>query len=565
MSFSALSPLVFGLGLAVLAGVLYLLQRLRVRHRELEVVTTLFWHEAVHETRARVLVQRFRHPWAYALVLAICALLWAAIAEPRPSAGSGREHVALLDTSAGMGRGARFERARESLLVWAARLPRSKRTVIASGARRRTLLLPGEEIALLGERLAGFEPEAAPSSIAAELELLARTAPGSISVAVFGGAGLDERFAASLPAGLEVRFVGDDGALAGEARNVGICALGASPASSGAWDAVDVFVELRGAAADAAPGLAAELDGSREGLISELQATGDGAWRYLFRDLPAAGGLLRVQLEGGDVLVLDDAATLRLPDRPRLRVQVEPAWLDILAPALENDPAVVLVSADPDLVVGDVGGAQVPALRFVPAASQAEAFLATYDDERPAPLVLHEALGSLGLADIDSAGLAERADAPIALGVRAGARREITVWSELLGEGFDFRDSRAFPLFVARAMRWLADTEPVTPWVAAGEELALHTSLQDESGARLDALGLAIAPPVAGGYTSAGGAVLHASLLAPGSTLAPIHATTSLAELEAPAGERDLVTWLLLLALALLVGEWALVRTERMP
>ncbi len=46
MSFGNLgAPLVIA-GLLGLAGVLYLLQRLRVRHRELTVVTTLFWLES---------------------------------------------------------------------------------------------------------------------------------------------------------------------------------------------------------------------------------------------------------------------------------------------------------------------------------------------------------------------------------------------------------------------------------------------------------------------------------------------------------------------------------------
>ena len=83
--------------LAALAGALYLLQRLRVRHREVDVATTLFWHEAVHETRARVLVQRFRHPWAYALLLAISALLWSVVGAPE------REVTAPLriDTTSG--------------------------------------------------------------------------------------------------------------------------------------------------------------------------------------------------------------------------------------------------------------------------------------------------------------------------------------------------------------------------------------------------------------------------------------------------------------------------------
>ena len=53
------------LGAAALAAGLFLLQRLRVRHRPVVVVSTLFWQEALQEARARVLVQRFRHLFTY--------------------------------------------------------------------------------------------------------------------------------------------------------------------------------------------------------------------------------------------------------------------------------------------------------------------------------------------------------------------------------------------------------------------------------------------------------------------------------------------------------------------
>ena len=76
MSFGFVPWALGALGLVGIAGVLYALQRLRVRHRQVEVETTLFWQQAIEESRARVLTQRFRHPWTYALLLVICSLLW---------------------------------------------------------------------------------------------------------------------------------------------------------------------------------------------------------------------------------------------------------------------------------------------------------------------------------------------------------------------------------------------------------------------------------------------------------------------------------------------------------
>ena len=55
MSFQLLSGGAALLGAAALAGLLFVLQRLRTRQREVEVPTTLFWHDAIEAARARVL------------------------------------------------------------------------------------------------------------------------------------------------------------------------------------------------------------------------------------------------------------------------------------------------------------------------------------------------------------------------------------------------------------------------------------------------------------------------------------------------------------------------------
>ena len=107
MNLTFFSGAVTAAGIAALAGGLFWLQRLRVRHREVPVVTALFWREAVEETRARELRLRFRHPLAYLFILAICAALWLAAAGLRFEAGSDRSVVLLLDASAGMARGTR--------------------------------------------------------------------------------------------------------------------------------------------------------------------------------------------------------------------------------------------------------------------------------------------------------------------------------------------------------------------------------------------------------------------------------------------------------------------------
>ena len=90
-------------GLAAIAGVLFLLQRLRVRHRPVLVISTLFWRAAVEEARARVLVERFRHPLVYLFLLAICAFLWLAAAGLDGEDRDGRRHLVLVEGSAAAG------------------------------------------------------------------------------------------------------------------------------------------------------------------------------------------------------------------------------------------------------------------------------------------------------------------------------------------------------------------------------------------------------------------------------------------------------------------------------
>ena len=50
-----MSPLGFGLGLAMLAGAVFLLQRLRIQRIERVVPTLIFWQAALRDTQARKL------------------------------------------------------------------------------------------------------------------------------------------------------------------------------------------------------------------------------------------------------------------------------------------------------------------------------------------------------------------------------------------------------------------------------------------------------------------------------------------------------------------------------
>jgi hypothetical protein len=577
MTFANLSTPWVLAGLAGLAALLYALQHLRTRYREVTVVTTLFWRQVVDVAPVRKFWERFRHVWAYALILAICSLIWIAVAEPQFEDTRDRTfHVVVLDGSAGMAGGARFQDTVRELKRHVSRLPADRRQVIWSGAQIRPLLNPGEHDLVLDRRLAPLVPEAAPASLERVVRQLSASQRGGhpTSVLVFGDAPVRKQVLDLLPPAMTAKRAASPGPAEG---NRGITALGASEALSGAWNKVDVFVRAQ-ATKDGAPirvgDLQFDLDGRAvAGAEAVAPETGAG---FVIHDLPAGGGLLTVRLSNGDGLPLDDAASLRLPDKPILKVLVSPSLAPVLRPALEADPGVTLTSADPDVVIRHAGegiGGSLPAMEFVSATAQAQAFLFTHPDTLDSAAVFTDAVNALGLKQIDAMSLAQVSQRPIEVSIAGGRQWRFSVWQELLSDDYNFTQSRAFPLFVASAVRWLAGTSAWYPYVAAGQPLTTTSTGERPwivgAGNRvLDPLGVAFVPARAGQLTlESGGKPLSVSLLDPEITTGerdpalPV-ATAADVRLAAPT---SLVTWLLLLAVAMLGAEWFLYQKGRMP
>jgi len=166
-------PFLLG-GAAVLAGLLYALQQLRIRYTEIVVPTAMFWREAARDAPVRVFRRRFRHWLAYLLSLLICWLLWLGLAEPAADGPEdGQYHVLYLDGSAHMSAPGDLERAAERLRDDLKGLPEDRREVIWGGAWNLKLLNAGEEDLLFDRRLEGLEAEPSPSPIDEQLRLLA--------------------------------------------------------------------------------------------------------------------------------------------------------------------------------------------------------------------------------------------------------------------------------------------------------------------------------------------------------------------------------------------------------
>lgn len=563
-------------GLGLLAAGLYALQILRIRYREVTVVSTLLWRKAMQEAPVRKLREHFKHPWAYALVLAICSLIWLALAEPQiKQTDDGRFHVLILDGSAAMAAGDRYEDAVQALKDQVRSLPPERRQVLWSGAQVRSLLNPGEDDLLLDRRLKSLKPEAAPAGAEKLIGDLSATRHGreSTEVLLFGAAPVSKTVIASLPKDFSVKRAK---AIEPLKHNSGITALGFADAQSGHWDKVDVYLQAQATGNEAvkAQDLSIDLDGKPVTVALQPIPGGEGGG-WLLQELPAQGGLLTVRLSGKDDLELDNSASLRLPNKPFINVQLSPQLDAQLRAVLLADPAIRVTDTDAMLVIRNGGesiGGNLPALEFVGANSQPQAFLLTYPKNVDAEGGFTEAVNAIGLKQIDAMALADAARRPIEVSMKAGEQWKVSLWQELLGEDFNFTRSRSFPLFIASSVRWLAGIQPGYPYAAAGEPLSGDSidsvHVVDDKGRPIDALGVKFTPEQAGPLALASRArPLAVSLLDPVTTEGGADSSLEVASSLASDGvsSSHWVTALILLALLLLAAEWYWYRKGRMP
>ncbi len=554
MSFARFGPLGVLLGLAGLAGVLYLLHRLRVRHREHEVVTTLFWREAVEDVRARVLVRRFRQPLAYALMCAIAAALWLGVSGPSIEPGDVRDHVILLDASAGMIRGGRLADAVDAAQARVRALPRARTRVVVCGARPETALLPGEDEVLLAARLHDLQPASCPPTTGDAVRSILR-APHENPVTVHVIGDLPE----TVPGGANV-VVEVTPIAAQDAPNAGITSIGVTPARSGRRGVVDVFVETR-SDAGAAPEAVLSVAGRETVLLS-----GDDAVRQaLHLDVPAGAGTVEARIAGSDAIVADDTASIRLPSDTPIRVRVDDALRPVIEAVTAAAPDLVLVDAAADVTVTrDRRQVDQPTLT-VADPDAGHAIHVTHPGGRSAAAVLDEIVAALSLDAIDATGLARRAGRAVSVGVEPGDTRQLRVWPAFLGDDSALHAARTHPVFIAGALRWLAGRADTPSFAAAGERVPqLRGTLVAADGARQDALGAALTLPRAGDYSDERGETVSVSLSSPFVTTG--NRGESAAPTAAPSGggSTGLVTLLGVVALVLLLVEWMAHRTGRM-
>ncbi|MDM3870351.1 VWA domain-containing protein [Porticoccus sp. W117] len=572
MTFSNLSSITVISGLLVCAGILYALQWLRIRHRQKTVATMLFWRQAITDAPVKTFWEKFHYWWFFLLSLLICSLIWLAVAGPQwdrdPDANF---TVLVLDGSAGMAKGDRFQQAVSALQADLSELPENRRQVVWAGAAVATLLHSGEHELLLTERLRGRLPEAAPASIERYLRHLGNLAreSGDVQVRFYGDAPLATSLLDSLPGHLQVLRVASPASTT--MNNRGITALGVAEAQSGDWGKVDIYVRVDGTMPDTIdpPDIQITLGGeSLDHQQTPILSEG-GAYSFHLLDVPANGLLLTVAI-GSDDFLLDDSASITLPSRKPVRVQLSASLDESLKTVLLSDPAIAVVENNADVVIrrqGESLGQGLPAIELVAAEQQQQAFVFSYPENLESHGDLAAVVQTVGLDQIDATGLAEQHGRPIEVSILPGEGWRLSMWQELIGPDYNLVKSRTFPLLMSKTIRWLAGTGGWFPYLAAGD-IAYPRDIPRqglEHSSYIDS----VAPlvfPVAGEAAISDETTLAVSLLDSELTLYEATATLD-AEQSAitPSAVLDLTDWLLLAALLLLAGEWMLYQRGRMP
>lgn len=572
MSFFNLSPLLVGLGLLALAGLLFLLQQLRIRYTELPVATTMFWAAAVREAPVRVLRQRFRHLLAYLLALLICWLLWIGFGGPLTGAQrTAGFSILVIDGSAHAATGDIFQQSKRQLLNDVSKYARDSREVFLSGAQNMRVLATGEEKLVLERRLDELEPVAASSSLEELLRILPRnnSYPDEVNIVVYGGAPISQHALDRLPEGYSVSRKIET---LEDFENRGVVALGIAEPLSGKWDTVDVLFRIL-----ATEGLVVGPDdfrvqiGDQELAAPRLESISSNEFRV--RDIVADGSVFSVSIAQTDDLEFDNEARVTLPKKERVSIALGGDVPTAIRRAIDADEGIEIVglgAASVAILGPNDSESSIPYLRSTTMATQEKAFVIGYTGELDAMEALHQSVADLGLAEIDSAAMATELDQEIGIELKHTDLRYVSVWNELVSESFNFKDSLSFPIFVSKSIRYLADQEPWYAYLAAGRQPVEQTSGSSLASSDLlaeYAIGASYVRNEAGTLELRDGSSLQVSLLDPSTAVRSDSQSLTDAVIESSNAQTvwGIATWLALLAVLLLGLEWYLYQRGLMP
>jgi hypothetical protein len=294
---------------------------LKVRRQRVQVPTLMLWGRVVRNQREARPFDRFRRHLLFLLQLLALLLLTLALAGPSIPGQRflGRSVVWVVDGSGSMQARApapsRFELARDVVLDGVGRLQGGDEgMVVLAGPEPRVIASFTRDHDKLAQAVRGMAPTGASSSLADAVQLavaLTRSRRDRSLVVVTDGSDASLQRVVEDHPGVRTELVGRG------APNVAITAIDLRRSPTIDLES-ELFVTLRRFGGDAGPvGVEVSLDGSL--LTSEtVEVASDRPTARVYRGLGSTGGLLRVRLQTGDALRLDDDALAWL-DPPRRR------------------------------------------------------------------------------------------------------------------------------------------------------------------------------------------------------------------------------------------------------
>jgi hypothetical protein len=488
------------------AGLLAVLHLLRVRPRPLRVVTTLFWRQAAEAAKARTLLERFRHPLTYALLLLICSLVVLALGRPERRAGTESQvsKVFILHAGASMSArdartgGSRLGAASQALLAEARNLALSDRlAVVVADPWPRILQGFEDPRPVLARRLSQVKPAQQPAAgppaeaLAGSL-LHGRPHP---EIVVFTDRAPDETTGLPANEAPPVRRV----RVGSAASNTAILSAmfvpdqqnplkGAFRIRAGHWGPDAKAVRVRVHRAGGAP----LLDATRPitpGTTADFTADG----------LQADGDRVKVELTGDDAVEADNRAVFRLPLRQAIRVATDDAVPNpigvLLSTAPEMDTSAPLGKEDVRILVGRGSkGTTVPAVVIIEEGTRIESGLpvrTTGDSNLIRGLELEDAVCGEGPAlenlPLGSETLLTVGRATVAAWVRGKGQDHprLLLSRAIVSQDATLPHRPAFAMMLIRAVRLLAGWEPdpivLTPERALTDPLWADSSTPDRS------------------------------------------------------------------------------------
>jgi hypothetical protein len=462
-----------GLWLLLLVPPIVLLYFMKLRRPEVRVPASFLWARALRQARSDSFFERLRVNLLLILQIVAVALLALALSRPfTRAAGTVAGHVILVvDRSASMEAGGRFEAARARALQTVGEAPPGTVFMVISATTRARVEIPfTDDRSQVTRALRELGPLDTGTRLApalrlalslsrqfgdAEIELFSDQAPGQDDES-------DPMTGADLAARLRRPFI------ARPARNVAVSALEARPAGPG----FDVLASVTSFADEPLRGYLELHQGARLVDARTVELPARGRHDYIFK---IAGGddVLEARLVLPDDLEVDNHAFTVLPREGETRVLLVSDGNPFLEKALVLLPAVRVFRVAPrdlrtaagyDLTVWDsvepppdLRGSRLVIHPPSPTERPA-AFPLSGDPAHPLSRFVDWSsvhVGRVGNTTVPSWGkvIARAGPLPAVFALERGALREVVVDFDLFTS--DAPLSPAFPIFLSNAVAWL--------------------------------------------------------------------------------------------------------------